>query len=216
MGKEFLEIFEQWAESYDDSLTNDIEYEEVFCHYDHILNNVAKRSTGHVVEFGPGTGNLTLQLIKKGFKVTAIEPSAAMRKIAKEKIGARAQLIEGDFLEFKLDFIPNTFVSTYAFHHLTDQEKEEAIKQYSNFLPIGGKIVFADTMFVTKEAYDEAIKVATEKGQQHLAEDLQREYYTTIPFLTEILEKNGFSAHFEKMNDFVWIMEGEKIDERGK
>ena len=215
MGKEFLEIFEQWADSYDDSLTNNKEYEAVFHHYDHILNNVAERSTGHVVEFGPGTGNLTLKLIAKGLKVTAIEPSPAMRKLAKEKIGAKAQLIEGDFLQFKLDSKPDTFVSTYAFHHLTDQEKEEAIKQYSNLLPLGGKIVFADTMYVTKEAYNQAILDASKKGQHNLAEDLQREYYTTIPILTELLEKNGFTTHFKKMNDFVWIMEGEKINERG-
>ncbi|WP_312093337.1 class I SAM-dependent methyltransferase [Niallia sp.] len=210
MGKEFLEIFEQWADSYDDSLTNDKEYEAVFRHYDRILTNVAERSAGHVVEFGPGTGNLTLKLIEKGLTVTAIEPSPAMRRLAKDKIGTKAQLIEGDFLHFKLDSTPNTFVSTYAFHHLTDQEKDEAIKQYSNLLPKGGKIVFADTMYVTKEAHYQAIKGATGKGQNNLAEDLQREYYTTIPILTEILEKNGFSARFEKMNDFVWIMEGKK------
>ena len=154
-------------------------------------------------------------MIAKGLKVTAIEPSPAMRKLAKEKIGAKAQLIEGDFLQFKLDSKPDTFVSTYAFHHLTDQEKEEAIKQYSNLLPIGGKIVFADTMYVTKEAYNQAILDASKKGQHNLAEDLQREYYTTIPILTELLEKNGFTTHFKKMNDFVWIMEGEKINERG-
>ncbi|MEK5381463.1 class I SAM-dependent DNA methyltransferase [Niallia sp. FSL W8-0635] len=210
MGKEFLEIFEQWADSYDDSLTKDKEYEEVFRHYDHILNKVAERSTGHVVEFGPGTGNLTLKLIENGLKVTAIEPSPAMRKIAQDKIGKKAMLIEGDFLQFKLDSNPDTFVSTYAFHHLTDQEKDEAIKLYSNLLPKGGKIVFADTMYLTTGTYNKAIKDAMEKGHHNLAEDLQREYYTTIPILTDILEKNGFSPRFEKMNDFVWIMQGEK------
>lgn len=216
MGKEFLEIFEKWADSYDDSLTNNKEYEAVFHKYDYILNMVADRSAGHVVEFGPGTGNLTVKLIEKGLTVTAIEPSPAMRKLALEKISGKATIIDGDFLHFKLDHQPDTFVSTYAFHHLTDQEKEEAIKQYSNLLPLGGKIVFADTLYVTKDAYYEAIKNAKEKGQLHLAEDLQREYYTTIPILTDILKKNGFSTHFEKMNDFVWLLEGEKISERGK
>lgn len=216
MGKEFLEIFEQWADSYDDSLTNNKEYEAVFHKYDYILKMVAERATGHVVEFGPGTGNLTVKLIEKGLTVTAIEPSPAMRKLALDKINTKATIIDGDFLHFKLDHQPDTIVSTYAFHHLTDQEKEEAVKQYSNLLPLGGKIVFADTMYVTKDAYDEAIKNAKEKEQHRLAEDLQREYYTTIPILTEILEKNGFSTYFEKMNDFVWMMEGEKISERGK
>ncbi|WP_445490532.1 class I SAM-dependent DNA methyltransferase [Niallia sp. 03133] len=210
MGKEFIELFEQWAATYDESLNNDLEYKEVFRNYDDILQEVANRSFGHVVEFGPGTGNLTLKLINKGLSVTAIEPSSAMRTLAKDKIGENAILKEGDFLEFDLEHQPNTFVSTYAFHHLTDTEKKEAVALYSNYLPVGGKIVFADTMYESKEDYNQAIDHAIKNGLPNLAEDLKREYYTTIPVLTNILKEQGFSVHFKQFNDFVWIMEGVK------
>lgn len=214
MGKEFIEIFEQWADTYDESLTNDREYKEVFRNYDDILKEVADRSFGHVVEFGPGTGNLTVKLINKGFSVTAIEPSPAMRKLAKQKIGDKAMLKEGDFLEFDLEHVPDTFVSSYAFHHLTDKEKGEAMAQYSNYLPIGGKIVFADTMYESNEDYHHAIDSAIKNGFHHLAEDLKREYYTTIPVLTKILQEHGFTVAFKQFNDFVWIMEGVKSRKR--
>ncbi|MFT8320193.1 MAG: methyltransferase domain-containing protein [Bacillus sp. (in: firmicutes)] len=210
MGKEFIELFEQWADTYDESLTNDREYKEVFRHYEEILQEVADRSFGHIVEFGPGTGNLTLKLIDKGFSVTAIEPSPAMRKLAKEKIGDKTIIKDGDFLQFELNETPDTFVSTYAFHHLTDKEKKDAIIQYSNYLPIDGKIVFADTMFESKEDYHQAIDNAVKLGFHHLAEDLKREYYTTIPVLTNILQEQGFTVAFKRFNDFVWIMEGVK------
>lgn len=207
MGKEFIELFENWADSYDDSVTgHDPEYKDVFLNYDRILNNVAKRSFGHVLEFGPGTGNLTATLIRYGLKVTGVEPSPAMRRIAKEKLKNKVTIIDGDFLQFpKLPF--NTIVSTYAFHHLTNQEKEEAFSIYGNLLTPGGKIVFADTMYESEEAYNEAIKDALTKGYHNLAEDLQREYYTTIPLLKEIAEQHGFSVTFDRCNDFVWIME---------
>lgn len=211
MGREFLEIFEQWADSYDNTvLGHDMEYREAFSHYDQILDLVAARSYGHVVEFGVGTGNLTQKLMARGLLVTGIEPSPSMRKIAFEKLGDKTTIVDGDFLSFPdLDQI-NTFVSTYAFHHLTDEEKANAIALYSKLLSKGGKIVFADTMYETEEDYNCAIVKAKTEGFHNLANDLETEYYTTIPVLQHIFEKNGFSVSFTRCNEFVWLMEGVK------
>ncbi|MED3571531.1 class I SAM-dependent DNA methyltransferase [Cytobacillus praedii] len=211
MGMEFIELFEEWADTYDESVTgNDIEYKEVFKHYDQLLQKVADRSFGHVLEFGPGTGNLTIKMIEKGLKVTGVEPSPSMRKIANQKLANKAVIVDGDFLSFSLDQPIDTFVSSYAFHHLTDEEKETAIAKYGNLLASGGKIVFADTMYESAKSYKSAIEKAMENGFHNLAEDLQREYYTTIPFLKGVLERNGFTPRFEQCNEFVWIMEGVK------
>ena len=103
-----------------------------------------------------------------------------------------------------------TIASSYAFHHLTDEEKAKAIASYSELLAPGGKIVFADTMYESVEAYQRAITDASQKGFHNLAKDLQSEYYTTIPVLSTIFENNAFDVHFEQCNDFVWIMEGVK------
>jgi putative AdoMet-dependent methyltransferase len=211
MGREFLNIFEQWADSYDDTVIgHDIEYKEVFANYEQILTAVAARSNGYVVEFGVGTGNLTTKLLAKGLKVTGIEPSPSMRKIAEEKLGKQTEILDGDFLEFPELKHVDTFVSTYAFHHLTDEEKAEAIAYYGKLLSIGGKIVFADTMFQSEEDYSQQIVNAKNDGFLNLAHDLESEYYTTIPFLQEILQQNGFSVSFQQYNKFVWLMEGVK------
>jgi len=213
MGKEFVEIFEEWADTYDKSIKSDLEYQEVFRSYDKILQEVADRAFGHVLEFGPGTGNLTVKLLNNGLQVTAIEPSQAMLNQMKKKLQKKAVIKEGDFLHFVIKEIPCTIVSTYAFHHLTDKEKRKAIEIYSNYLPIGGKIVFADTMFASRADYLQTIDQAVKKGYPNLAEDLKREYYTTIPTLAEIFQDNGFTVKFEQLNDFVWIMEGIKKGE---
>jgi putative AdoMet-dependent methyltransferase len=211
MGREFLELFEQWADYYDDTVFgHDEEYKEVFHHYQLILDEVAKRSKGHVVEFGVGTGNLTSKLLSQGYEVTGIEPSPAMRKIALEKLAEQVQVLDGDFLHFPVSKTIDTFVSTYAFHHLTDEEKDQAIEKYGNLLSTGGKIVFADTMYESEEAYKRAIEDASSKGYLNLATDLKTEYYTTIPILKGILEKHGFQVRFDQCNDFVWILEAEK------
>lgn len=210
MGREFLDIFENWADSYDESIHENKEYEAVFSSYQNILYAVAERSFGNVVEFGTGTGNLTIKLLDKGLQVTGIEPSISMRIRTVEKVGDFVTILEGDFLNFCIDCKPDTFTSSYAFHHLTDEEKATAIKLYSDFLLVGGKIVFADTIFESKEAYYSAIQKAEDLGYANLVADLKREYYTTIPVLKNILRKNGFSVSFHQMNDFVWIMEAVK------
>jgi putative AdoMet-dependent methyltransferase len=211
MGREFLDLFEEWAGSYDETVVgHDIEYKEVFSRYEQILDAVAARSQGHVVEFGIGTGNLTKKLIETGLSVTGIEPSPAMRKIAEEKLKGTIQILDGDFLQFPELENVGTFVSTYAFHHLTDEEKAIAVAHYGKLLSKDGKIVFADTMYESEEDYNKSIVNAKEQGFHNLAKDLETEYYTTIPVLKNIFENNGFRVTFTRFNDFVWLMEGVK------
>ena len=41
MGREFLHVFEEWANTYDDTVMgNDLEYREVFRNYESILQEV--------------------------------------------------------------------------------------------------------------------------------------------------------------------------------
>lgn len=163
MGREFLDVFESWASSYDDTVTGvDVEYREVFRDYQSILEQVSLLSHGHVLEIGAGTGNLTEKLLKRGHTVTAIEPSKAMREIAQKKLSGNPNVVilDGDFLEFSVPNSVDTIVSTFAFHHLTDKEKAKAICIYRSLLKTGGKIVFADTMYNSKSAYRQAIEDA--------------------------------------------------------
>lgn len=211
MGREFIDLFDHWAESYDQAVTGkDLEYQEVFLNYEHILNEVADLVNGNVVEFGTGTGNLTQRLQEKGCSVVGVEPSAAMRKIASNKM-PHLTLLDGDFLNFKLIGPIDAFVSSYAFHHLEDSEKANAITKYSALLSTGGKVVFADTVFGSEDEKQTFIKEAKIKHFLSLAQDLETEYYTTIPILESMFQSNGFSVRFKQLNRFVWLIEAEKL-----
>jgi putative AdoMet-dependent methyltransferase len=212
MGREFIELFDHWAESYDTTVGgHDEEYREVFSRYDEILDAVVKNSGMNVVEFGVGTGNLTQKLVENGKNVFGIEPSKAMREKAREKLPNNVMIVEGDFLQFPSPpFQPDTFVSTYAFHHLTDAEKEKAIELYGNYLNKGGKIVFADTVFENEKSYQETIEKAKQQGYYNLVKDLQTEYYTTIDKLQKMFEKHGFNAVFSRLNHYVWLIDATK------
>jgi putative AdoMet-dependent methyltransferase len=211
LGREFIPLFDEWAEFYDETVSGqDAEYKDVFENYEEILDLVAQKSKGRVLEFGVGTGNLTEKLIGLGREVYGVEPSKVMR----EKTEARfmnLELYDGDFIQFpnlpgKIDSI----VSTYAFHHLTDDEKDTAIKLYSEMLEKGGRIVFADTAFLNESDRNERHRIVKEQGYENLLKDLQSEHYTTLEVIKQIFERHGFHVNFEKLNSYVWLMEAVK------
>ena len=132
MGREFVEIFDDWVDSYDASVSGqDPEYRDVFEKYEEILSGVANKSFGTVVEFGTGTGNLTAKLIDEGHNVIGIEPNDAMRAVTAKRF-PNLVLIDGDLLDFEAPQKVDTFVSSYVFHHLKDNEKEKALLTYAS------------------------------------------------------------------------------------
>jgi putative AdoMet-dependent methyltransferase len=213
MGREFVDLFDEWSKIYDDTVDgHDVEYKEVFENYEEILNKVSNLVKGNIIEFGVGTGNLTKKLIENGNHVLGVEPSSKMREIAARKL-KNIKIVDGDFLHFPEAYMEkiDAFVSSYAFHHLTDEEKNLAFQKYATILPKDGKIVFADTMFKNEDAMNQRVQWAKEKNYLNLLEDLQREYYTTIPILKNLLENNGFKVEFFNMNEYVWIMNATKL-----
>ncbi|MUK88784.1 methyltransferase domain-containing protein [Ornithinibacillus sp. L9] len=207
MGREFIDIFEDWAEDYDHAVSgHDPQYKAVFADYENILHEVAKASYGNVLEFGVGTGNLTDKLLQAGLQVTGIEPSPAMREIVREKL-PEIEVVDGDFITFPNPTIEiDTIVSSYAFHHLNDVEKEQAVRQFAEMLPVGGKIVFADTMFESNVVKENIIHDSMQKGYTDLVDDLNREYYPIIDDIRNIFERSHFDISFKQMNDFVWLI----------
>ncbi|WP_085523280.1 class I SAM-dependent methyltransferase [Tuberibacillus sp. Marseille-P3662] len=212
MGLEFTGLFNHWADSYDDTVAgHDPEYQDVFRGYDDILNHVVHETISPVLEFGTGTGNLTQKLLTNGFKVYGIEPSQAMRRKTKEKL-PNLKLSKGDFLTFDNPERPiQSIVSSYAFHHLTDDEKDLAIEQYCEHLPQGGKIVFADTLFANQQSRERLLQETKQKGFTNLLHDLQTEYYTFKDNLASIFAKHGFDVEFKQLNAFVWLITAVKL-----
>ena len=212
MGREFLDLFDRWASTYDKAVYGgDKEYADVFSGYDEILQSVADRTAGTVLEFGVGTGNLTAKLVALGRRVIGVEPSVEMRKLAQHRL-ANVPIYDGDFLHFELPIQHvDSIVSTYAFHHLTDDEKRLATRQFNTLLSAGGKVVFADTVFVDQEAKEKAIRKAQIELRSNLAHDLATEYYTTVPEMTRIFEEAGFDIEFAQCNAYVWRWEATKI-----
>ena len=202
---EFMDVFEKWAERYDETVfntVNDNEYEDVFDGYIAMLDGVVDLSEGCVLEIGAGTGNLTQRLIHKGLDVTAIDPSEDMRKIADQKEGLH--VLDGHFLNVPVEQQFDTIVSTFAFHHLDHESKREALTYLKSFLNNTGQVILVDTLFESEGEKAGIIKTYRDKGYVNLVEDLETEYYPFKDELASIVDAVGGKVEFTRLNTFAW------------
>lgn len=207
----FMDIFDEWANEYDQFVEgHNLEYHDVFSNYALMLKLTANEAISPVIEFGPGTGNLTNELIHQGHEVFPIEPSDAMKVIGQEK--TKMQFIKGDFLNFpQLDV--RSIVSSFAFHHLTDDEKATALKKYYDLLPIGGKVIILDTIFNSEKERELIINHYTSLGYDNLVADLNREYYPQKKLMEQISKQIGFSYESKQLNTFAHLQVLTKINQ---
>lgn len=123
-----------------------------------------------------------------------------MREMAAGKLPKDAAVLDGDFLDFPAPpFSPDTIVSSYAFHHLTNEEKREAVRQYGKMLRKHGKIVFADTVFKDRKAFHSAVKDAEKKGFTNWRKTLKRNIIRRFPRWKRSLPQNISVSPFKSI-----------------
>jgi len=165
--------FDLWADGYDKSVQISDESDEYpFEGYKDVLNTVYKtvrEKMGTVLDIGFGTGVLTQKLYDDGYKITGIDFSEHMIEIAQEKM-PEADLIQYDFTDglpkILEDISFDWIISTYAIHHLTDEQKKLFIHELMEHITAGGSIIFGDVAFQTKEDLGQAKKRAQEQWDE--------------------------------------------------
>ncbi len=96
-------------------------------------------------------------------------------------------------------------MSTYAFHHVPDEEKGgEAIREMLRVLRPGGILIIADVMF---ESEDEKRRIGEEDG---ILEEVLEEYFATLDHLRAIFERLDVEWKAERVNRYVWVVAVEK------
>ena len=118
----------------------DLEYQNVTLDIEFYLE-MARRvgANPHLLELACGSGRLLLPLARAGFRVTGLDYSAEMLKLARQHVSQesqavqeRVQLHQGDMRDF--DLTPNTqfdliFVALNSFQHLLNQPDQLACLQ---------------------------------------------------------------------------------------
>lgn len=150
--------FDQWAGAYERSVSeSDTAERYPFAGYQQLLDAVCRmvREGGGetVLDLGFGTGKLTRRLYQEGCRITGIDFSEEMLRLARRHM-PRAELIRHDFSRGlpealfgrRFDFI----LCTYAIHHLDDGQKLRLIEQLRPLLTPGGALLIGDVAFATR------------------------------------------------------------------
>lgn len=150
--------FDLWAGQYDKTVQLSEENNQYpFAGYKEILNTIyneiRERENSEVLDIGFGTGILASQLYENGHPIDGIDFSSEMIAIAKAKM-PEANLLEWDITEG----LPNELAgrkydaifSTYALHHLSDEQKVDFLKNLRPLLKAEGKIYIGDIAFQTR------------------------------------------------------------------
>ncbi len=205
--------FDEWAGSYDKDIYDTGRPDQfTFKDYDRVLDRIveycdpANNRYSHLLDIGIGTGNLAARFLPTGITVTGIDPSVKMMEICQRKF-PDITVMPGHFLDIPLP--PQSIdliVSSYAFHHLTSGEKEEAVHEMKRVLKSGGRVVIADLMFknpVERNRIEEAYRQA---GRPEIPEEYADEFPGYADHLEKAFIKAGFTFKSERLTDAVWII----------
>ena len=119
---------------------------------DTVLAAVDVRPGDEIVDLGCGTGTLSLPLAERGARLLAVDVSPAMIARLKERAAERSlRWLDGLAMPIEDLRLPagsaDLIVTSYALHHLRDQDKAALVGAAYHWLRPGGTLVVADMMF---------------------------------------------------------------------
>jgi ubiquinone/menaquinone biosynthesis C-methylase UbiE len=119
-------------------------------HIEKIYNHVARLARGpEVLDLGCGTGNLTVRLAARGFRVTGVDLSPEMLELARRRTSAAPapRWVQTSAVELVDNFRKESFDTiccVLLLSELSAGERREALRQCRLLLRAGGQLIVAD------------------------------------------------------------------------
>lgn len=197
------------AAGYDDDVRN--EADPIRTGYQDVLRWVVQQaqitSTSRVLELGSGTGNLS-ELIASCGELVSVDVSENMEAIARCKVRhlVNRRFIKADILEVFSQELGNfdAVISTYAVHHLTDQEKQRLFGLVCDHLLPSGAAVFGDLMVQNGSEKEEKIQRYLAKGDRATAQSISEEFFWSLDTAIAGLNRLGFKVRTERFSDLSY------------
>lgn len=143
------------------------------------------------LDIGTGTGNLAGKLMHQGVRMSGVDQSKEMLKQCNKKFPdietKLGNFLAIPYLDGQFDFV----VSSFAFHHLTDQQKILAIHEMRRILKPHGRICITDLMVANHD-----MDLPTEENK----------YYTSLTVLLHLFDTMGYVTKHHKINELLHIV----------
>jgi putative AdoMet-dependent methyltransferase len=165
----------------------------------------------HILDLGSGTANLSLHL-GGAKKLVCVDISEKMLEIARQKLAHfdRVEFVQADLLGY-LDNSPtfDAIISTYAIHHLTEDEKRLLFQKVYNSLEVGGTAAFGDLMFADK-ADEERLRHKFAESHPSVVEAFDEEFFWYVDQANGWLRELGFEIEIKRFSDLSWGIAAKK------
>jgi cyclopropane fatty-acyl-phospholipid synthase-like methyltransferase len=203
------QLFDEWAESYDES----VKEPSGFPHegYERVLDLVAERARVEpgmeVLDLGIGTGNLAARFLDRGCTVWGLDFSLQMLAKVHAKF-PQIELLKADLRgdwPIDVDRRFDRVVSAYMLHELDLGSKVRLLsKLVRDHILEGGRAVIGDVSFLTRAARDEAPerygrRLDRETGKVRIIWD-EDEFYWAADEAAEALRDVGLRASYEQVS----------------
>lgn len=137
-----------------------------WCDYIVKLFAQARRPVVEVMDLACGTGNLTRELLARGYRVSGLDASPEMLEVARKKL-PEVEFFQGDFLRWGLDreFDAVACIFDSLNNILVDEDMIGAFSEVSGHLRPGGIFVFdLNTVYGLKHYWNDNIRVHEGEG----------------------------------------------------
>ncbi|WP_435332958.1 class I SAM-dependent methyltransferase [Haloarchaeobius sp. TZWWS8] len=194
--------FDEMAGRYDDEVNDTDEYRAcVSLVLEHARDGLTDEDT--VLDLGCGTGAIGLSLAEYAGRVVCRDISEGMLETAEEKATEagldNVEFGTGSFREPNFDGDVSVVVTNFAMHHLSDEEKREAIQVIADLGP--RKFVLGDVMFFGEPDPDEPFYTPEVDDP------------STVGHLADAFTDAGFVlTAVEPVHDQVGVLVGERVD----
>ena len=204
------------AQYYDEKVQQDQtnEYDYIRENYSeihkHTLERLELKKDDRLLDIGIGTGLLE-EKIKIPLRMYGIDISQEMLKKAREK-HLDIELQMGSFLHIPYDNGWFTrIVSCFAFHHLSDREKEGALDEMNRVIGDNGLIVLSDFMYEHQTQRTELLEKFEKENRGDMLEEMTDENFTDIRWLKRSMNTRGFDTSYERKSTLSWVVCMRKI-----
>jgi putative AdoMet-dependent methyltransferase len=201
--------FDRQAAHYDEAVLREPEFNP-HQNYNEALDYTCKLVNARIgekgLDIGTGTGNLAGRFLAQGIEVAGIDQSREMLRQCQAK-HPQMETKLGNFLAIpylddQFDFV----VTSYALHHLTDEQKLLALEEMRRVLKPHGRICIADLMFEDEERRRQVREELFAAGREDVWAQIEDEYYADRSLLLKWFEDNGYVVQARQMNDYLHIL----------
>jgi 2-polyprenyl-3-methyl-5-hydroxy-6-metoxy-1,4-benzoquinol methylase len=201
-------LFENYAHKYD----KECFVQGTVGECDFIEEELACNKLLKIIDIGCGTGRHSIELAKRGYKVTGIDLSESQLKYAKEK--AKQSNLKIDFqrydarkLPFKAEFDSAIMLCEGGFSLMeTDEMNFEILKSATNALKDKGKFIFTtlNGLFPLFHSVNEFYKSAKNEGQSQCKE-CSFDLLTFRDYNTAVFEDDSGNKRELKCNERYYV-----------